>query len=609
MECEFQSAVVTVEAGTCWAATIVLSSALETCLFFVWDRFLLAQLYFGSLESKPTKKSIKGALDNFKQQNQNTGDERKAQILTAAYDQARERINGQQSDLRALAIQVLSWITFAREPLTTLELQNALAVEDDATELDTENLPDIQDMITICAGLVTVDEESDIIRLVHYTTQEYLEQIQKSWFPDAQREITRTCVTYLAFEAFSAGMCYSGEDLEERLSSNPLFAYSSHYWGYHAYQSSASGAELDVFLDNQKNVEASSQVLFSGTLKTRWDQWRSAPRRIFGLHIAAYFGLDDVVDFLISGGLAVDVVDSCGRTPLWYAIRQGHNSTVGRLCGRGADIDSLDNAGNVQSALWWAARFGRESLVEFFLERGQNINALSEWDPRTPLVVSIMNRHERVARLLVDRGSRTADRDVSGNTALLIAVHWASKPIIKILLEKGADIEDRDNDGRTSLSWASEEDRKEIVSLLLQKGANADSKDDLGRTPLSWAAFRGAVTAVELLVDNASVTSVDLADNFKQTPLWWACNLQLDGPSNSARKLSPDAREKQTQIIRLLLDKGADPLAVVHQGRALLEVLLELDEMRWAFNAMLLRVLERRRTGTWPPVDRCVQVE
>jgi hypothetical protein len=65
------------------------------------------------------------------------------------------------------------WITCAKRSLTTAELQHALAVEIGEPKLDEDNLLEIEDMVSMCAGLVTVDEESKIIRLVHYTTQEY----------------------------------------------------------------------------------------------------------------------------------------------------------------------------------------------------------------------------------------------------------------------------------------------------------------------------------------------------------------------------------------------------------------------------------------------------
>jgi len=80
-----------------------------------------------------------------------------------------ERINDQRSGFKELAEQVLSWITYAQRPLTILELQHALAVESGEPKLDEENLSDIEDLVSVCAGLVTVDQESSIVRLVHLT--------------------------------------------------------------------------------------------------------------------------------------------------------------------------------------------------------------------------------------------------------------------------------------------------------------------------------------------------------------------------------------------------------------------------------------------------------
>ena len=46
-------------------------------------------------------------------------------------------------------------------------------MEPNDVELRDDNLQDIEVMLSVCARLVTIDDESQIIRLVHYTTQEY----------------------------------------------------------------------------------------------------------------------------------------------------------------------------------------------------------------------------------------------------------------------------------------------------------------------------------------------------------------------------------------------------------------------------------------------------
>ena len=113
-------------------------------------RFLLAQLYFDSIKTKKTLKKVKQALKSLP-----TG----SLAYSYAYEDAIERIKAQDTDSQELVEHVLSWIICAKRQLITVELQYALAVEVGEPELNKENLPQIEDMVSVCAGLVTVDEE------------------------------------------------------------------------------------------------------------------------------------------------------------------------------------------------------------------------------------------------------------------------------------------------------------------------------------------------------------------------------------------------------------------------------------------------------------------
>ncbi|KAL2849602.1 hypothetical protein BJY01DRAFT_210591 [Aspergillus pseudoustus] len=102
-----------------------------------------------------------------------------------------------------MAKQVLSWTT-CTGPLTTRELQHALAVELGLPYLENANISDVEDIVSVRAGLVIVDAQSNIIRLVHFTTQEYFERTWTAWFPDAGQNIAATCITYLSFDCFQS---------------------------------------------------------------------------------------------------------------------------------------------------------------------------------------------------------------------------------------------------------------------------------------------------------------------------------------------------------------------------------------------------------------------
>lgn len=106
-----------------------------------------------------------------------------------------------------------------------------MAVADE--ELDLDNIPDLKDILSVCAGLVTVNEESQIIRLVHYTTQDYLEGIREKWNPNAQRDIASTCLTYLCFKPFRRSSCLSNAEFKSRLKEHKFLDYAAWYWHQH----------------------------------------------------------------------------------------------------------------------------------------------------------------------------------------------------------------------------------------------------------------------------------------------------------------------------------------------------------------------------------------
>ena len=108
------------------------------------------------------------------------------------------RISSQHADDVKVAHDVLSWIMYANRPLHIEEVQHALAIEPELTDIDGEALIDEGLLISVCMGLVTEDRDSKIIRLMHHTTQEHFERKGSQHFPDAQKNITATCLTYLS---------------------------------------------------------------------------------------------------------------------------------------------------------------------------------------------------------------------------------------------------------------------------------------------------------------------------------------------------------------------------------------------------------------------------
>jgi hypothetical protein len=149
-------------------------------------RFLLVRLHLDSLQGKTSVMEIEDAFDKIPK-----GEEAYRQACDEAMG---KRIKDQKPRFANLALRAISWITFLKRLLSTSELQHALAVTERASTLDSRNLRQIGFIISACGGFVTVDTESDIIRLVYYyTAQEYSEQTAGTWFPHARTDITKIC--------------------------------------------------------------------------------------------------------------------------------------------------------------------------------------------------------------------------------------------------------------------------------------------------------------------------------------------------------------------------------------------------------------------------------
>lgn len=240
---------------------------------------------------------------------------------------------------------------------------------------DEDFLPSSRFIQSICGGLVIVDEQSGIVRLIHRTAHQYLEKTRDEWFPGAHVDIANTCVTYLSFNVFDTGFCQSDQDFEARLRAYPLSDYAAKYWGYHA--SEANLKELDgiiAFLKSDSKVLAACQAMMVSKSRSNGhpDYSQEFPKDWKAIHIAAYFGLSRAVMALLDKGADVDPKDMTGRTPLLLAAKKGHEAVINVLLEKGADINSTDTAGRTPLSI--AAENGHDGVVLLLHSEGTNAN-------------------------------------------------------------------------------------------------------------------------------------------------------------------------------------------------------------------------------------------
>ena len=171
------------------------------------------------------------------------------------------RIQGQEEGFRNLADQILSWIVWAVRPLTVLELQHALSIEPGDEEMDEDNFLDANDLTSVCAGLVVIDQDSQIVRLVHYTTQEYFERRRDDLFGSIENKLAAICITYLCLDVFDVP-CSHFESLHNRVNEYPFLEYAALYWGYHVRATSeqAQRRYMMNFLTEHNKLVSAIQV-------------------------------------------------------------------------------------------------------------------------------------------------------------------------------------------------------------------------------------------------------------------------------------------------------------------------------------------------------------
>jgi len=488
-----------------------------------------------SLASKTTCKAVRKALRTL------------PSSLDQTYQKAMTRIGAQIEDDTDLAYRVLSWLSYANRPMTVEELRHALAVETNDSALDLENLPDEDILVSVCAGLVTVDQLSRIIRLVHYTAQEFFERSRMERFPDGQTDIATTCLTYLSFDSFTRP-CENDQEMSSRLLEMPLLTYAARYWGDHVRQGSEV-KNLDLilaYLVQGLRMACSIQALNLPAYHFAGYSQRF-PRDVSGFWLAASFGLSETVKTMLSQGSDIVETDSTfGWTALHRASKNGHQEVVRLLLDKGAQIDVKDSAFE-RTALYQAAEYGHLIVAQLLLERGADVNARDRASTtalhasatnglddivrlllskgadgkamdkaeRTPLHCAANNGHTIVVSILTDFNATSATVDLknkTGWTPLAMAAGNGHLSTVTVLLQRGADVSAKDKDGATPLHHSAWNGHKHVAATLTESGADIESQDQDGWSALQYAAWRGHESmVVELLKKGAeiSATSID----------------------------------------------------------------------------------------------------
>ena len=400
------------------------------------------------------------------------------QDLNATYKDALQRVRNQQAQRVRRAEQVLMWITFAQRPLKLSELLCALTIRLRDQRLNYERLPMEELLLSACCGLVIVDRGSQIIRFVHYTTEEYIATIRHDLYPRGHQDITATLLMYLSVDTFDGldghddiGFYvdqlfadFATEHLNEP-NVNLHFAvylllYAVKHWMIHAQQvfetenakiAKGCPSSMQQIRDMiMKFPDKKNGVLTFLAVRLPVDcgfpeRWRTSK-----LHIASAFQLIPVVNSLLNGGVDINQGDYGGDTALHSAVidfrlhrpevatGEGRLAIAKLLLAKGASIDRCNFFH--QTPLNLAVYKGDIEMVKCLIEKGADINGRS--DHEIPLLKAVMEGNEVIVQLLLRRGANIHKKDSLGD-GVLHKIKWNHncRTLAKLLLDNGADLE------------------------------------------------------------------------------------------------------------------------------------------------------------------------
>ena len=276
---------------------------------------------------------------------------------------------------------------------------------------------------------------------------------------------------------------------------------------------------------------------------------------------------------LLALALAADVVDPTGSTPLLLAASNNDAAQVRQLLKAGANPNVRNKFDT--TPLLEAAFHSNTETIGALLDAGADPNVAGA-DGQTPLMLVARGTNVAAAKMLLDKGANPrATESQRRQTALMWAAANSQGPMTRLLVERGADVDaktatdlmtplvsgepraqPRSPGGMTALMFASREGCLECVAAIVEKGAAIDLPDPEGVTPLLWAIWNTRFDAAKYLIEHGA--NVNRWDWWGRTPLYLAVDYVTLPHGGRPDQPSLD-RTLPIDIVRLLLDKGADP--------------------------------------------------
>ena len=307
-----------------------------------------------------------------------------------------QRLLQQIGDKEAL-VPILQWVILAARPLTLEELAVAAGIKAagalSATQVTRNRLR--------FAGLL-VKIDGDVVNLVHESAKEFFQSDQVNikgidmfhMTSDTHKALMRICLAHVESGYESPGTRH-----------DPFLSYASQYWPVHFHHAIHV---IDAPSEFSRPFFRVDSPIRDEWWKVYWEQEKNggSPPSFTLLHLAAYFGNVPWAELLISKhARLISKKDNYGRTPLSWAVNQGHRPMVELLLQHGARVNFKDRS--MLTALHIAVTGQHRDVVSVLLEHGAHLEAEAEYgDTDTPLTRAILANSKEIMQELLEHGAR-----------------------------------------------------------------------------------------------------------------------------------------------------------------------------------------------------------
>ena len=361
---------------------------------------------------------------------------------------------------------------------------------------------------------------------------------------------------------------FSHLSVKEFLTSNHLASPTRHLTPYHIFPGTAhtilARVSLALLLYSRSHDRSAKVSPLSKYAAQHWvthAQFEDVASRVVdGInllfdpdkpHFAAWIGLFDI-DVESGGNIPSDI-----PSPLYYSALCGFHGLVQQLAIKHPQhINAI--GGSYGFPLVAALCRNHFQVAELLLELGGRVD-VQDARKQTALHKTV-DRHEKVAinavQFLLRQGANVnAQRDDLW-TPLHLAINVGNLKVARMLLEHQADVNVRNDEGQAPLHLLSiwkalqdEDEESDLAKLLLKRGASVNEKDKNNATPLHLASFYKRLEIVRVLLDNGANT--DAENDEGKTPL----QIAIRGAGN--------LQDNGVGLARLLLEHGAEAYARV----------------------------------------------